>query len=295
MPEDDEESVKDDNIKAEIIHTTPRKRKLLEDEKEDQKKKERKIDGKILEDPRRRKISLIVFDIDETLVTRMEDNDNSDEQGFLVSYEKNNTCYEGFYQLIPGCSELLHYVRSEKKLPSAFFSAGSSERNEIIVEIILQLVFPENVKEIFDTTLIFSVEDIHIREDKTREKDLSMVIDRYKAEFNQDIDLENVLLIDDSFNFRTGTQNLLPVPYFRSRTKLLCVMGVLDELLSSPLTPTEYLSNFYAQYVEDGIWKKQLYREIPFYSVKGLEVLKRINPKFTIDGTDEEEIEEVVK
>jgi hypothetical protein len=293
MPEDEEETAKDDKNIEGIIHTTPRKRKLEDEKEEEEKNKERKIDANILEDPRRRKISLIVFDIDETLVTRMEDNNNSDEQGFLVTYEKDNTCYEGFYQQIPGCSELLRYVYSEKNVPFAFFSAGSSERNEIIVEIILQLVFPEKVKEILDTTLIFSVDDIHLRVDKIREKDLSLVVDRYKAKFKQDIDLENVLLIDDSFNYRAGTQNVLPVPYFRSRTKLLSVMGVLDELLTSPLTPSEYLSSFYTHYVEDGIWKKQLYREIPFYAEKGLEVFKRINPKFTIEATDEEEIEEV--
>jgi hypothetical protein len=89
---------------------------------------------------------LLVFDIDDTLVTSLSSdslvasNERLIELTFMEE-ETGGTEKKHNYEFIPGVFELLQYVVLHRQLPIAFFSNAYASRNKSLIPVILERIF----------------------------------------------------------------------------------------------------------------------------------------------------------
>lgn len=181
---------------------------------------------------------IIVFDIDNTLIKIIEE-PYEDTGEFLRIYVDLRQ-YGGpngpmYHWILPGTPQLLRYVIVEKQLPVAFFSYGPRERNEAIVPVILQRVFPDSYQTILSSTMIFSRH--HFKTDYG--KDLTVVAEAFEAKFNETVSIENIILIDDNKSESINGQNFI---HRKTSSSGVDVIKLLEEMFSSGKTPSEFLS-----------------------------------------------------
>jgi hypothetical protein len=91
--------------------------------------------------------SLLVFDIDDTLVKFILDPQKAEDADIQLNFNaagKGTKEIKQSCNLIPGILELLEYIVLEKKLRIDFFRAARSTRNELLIPIILEKAFPYN-------------------------------------------------------------------------------------------------------------------------------------------------------
>jgi hypothetical protein len=211
---------------------------------------------------------LLVFDIDDTLVTESYQEPADIQLKFKLSENSN----ELTLNILPGMIELLQYVLQEQKLRIAFFSSAPAIRNEVLIPIILRKAFPHHHEEMLANSAIFS--RYHIRE--REKKDLKVVVEHYEQKFHEKIALENIILIDDSRLSNVAGQNFIDVPkrFELGKDRLYYLAGLLNEMLNSNSPPSVFLANFQKNIFGDLCCKPFT---VPLVR-SGLKILQRINP-----------------
>jgi hypothetical protein len=214
---------------------------------------------------------LIVFDIDGTLV----DFTNAPAIGSMSFGPRH-----GYVPLL-GCYEMLQHVIYIKKLPIAFFSAGSAERNEPLIKMILERAFPDHFKQLLPVCPIYS--DKHLCP-RFGTKNLIKPYQYHKQHFNSNIDFADIILIDDR-DYYSQSENLLPVPFDGEEQRLLCAAGILEEMLlvaspeASGKQPTycNYLQSHWREY------QQTINSPIAKYTERGIAILRNLNPSLSFN------------
>jgi hypothetical protein len=160
------------------------------------------------------------------------------------------------------------------KLSIAFFSSAYAFRNEALISMILKLAFPDCNTDLLKKTPIFSRHHMGDRGGKN----LQLVVDFYQNNFNTNVRIENVVLIDDCLSESIDGQNLLEIPaLFCRRNRIFFVAGDLDDLLVSEYDPSSFLKTH-----SQSIFSPWNFALIESFWNKGLNTLRRINPELRL-------------
>lgn len=156
----------------------------------------------------------VVFDLDGTITQSFDDRSLQRIQAefsFVYEFEKCGLLIHAmqWHIIFPGVIELLQLLdRAQVRI--AFFSAGASVRNDLLVEHLLKLALGEaRYLELLPTLKILSRDDlVQSPHSKLKIKDLSKALEA-------DEHMSNVILIDDNSNYSHPDQiiNLLLLPY----------------------------------------------------------------------------------
>lgn len=259
----------------------------------------------------------IVFDIDDTLTSKVERDSDFDDHKSYLRFAKEQfpdhiipiTLFGTIYDhiLSPGALEAVQYLLTSG-CHLALYSHGIDERNQQFkIELLKRALSPADVKKYENRVKVFSREKHFITSRKELEpelegtygnqkKDLNFVLDAF-AESGINFSIDQIILIDDDLSWMMKWQerNFLKVPgcYDHDITSslsnlkenkinhLFYAIGLLSSILKSN-KPLDTLYNLQFRDPRPGSWSKNKEYHHALtnefqYYELGLEILQRVN------------------